>query len=60
MTPEAKLPASPRAEVSRLASRPMTFPTASAAAKTPQALVACQPRAWKAPGAAIPIRVIAS
>src|SRR5688572_7134003 len=60
MRPDAKLPAIPSAAVRRAASRPSSRPATSAAANGPQAAVACQPRAWKAPGTAIPSRVIAS
>ena len=38
----------------------MSLPAASAAANAPHVDVACQPRAWNAPGAAMPRRVIAS
>src|SRR5437773_1650386 len=60
MTPEAKLPASPSAAVRRGASSRSHAPAASAAPKAPHTEVACQPRAWKTPEAAMPRRVIAS
>ena len=60
MTPEAKLPARPSAAVSRAASSRSHAPAVSAAAKAPHTDVACQPRAWNAPDAAIPMRVMAS
>ena len=59
-TPEAKLPAMPSAAVSRPASRRSRRPAVSAAAKTPHTDVACQPRAWKTPEAAMPSRAIDS
>src|SRR5262245_24160233 len=60
ITPEAMLAAIPSAAESRSASWRRHLPAASAAPNTPHTAVACQPRAWKRPGAAMPRRIIPS
>src|SRR5215467_6874448 len=60
ITPEAMLAAIPSAAESRSASSRRHLPAASAAPNTPHTAVACQPRAWKRPGAAMPRRIMPS
>ena len=58
--PPANDPAMPSALVVTSASRSASRPTAATAPKIPQIAVGWKPRAWNAPGAAIPTRQVTS